>query len=509
LITEVDGEEVTPAEEVQVCGQGMHTVRLVITDWCGESDWCEADVEVINQPPVAVCMDHIGYADSTCCVIVGVDSIDGGSYDPDGTGDIESLCITAVDGVPVACVEELEICGVGTYTVTLTVTDWCGETDQCDAVVTVVDITPPEITVELNRYVLWPPNHKMADIVATVEATDICDPDPVWVLTSVTSNEPDNDGGDGDTDGDIQGADLGTADTEFQLRSERSGKRLGRIYTIVYTATDASGNSTDATVYVRVPHNQPGLITATTGFTGDGTGFDRSDDEFTVVVMSQTEVYGINHNGKVMLVETMFDATQLDLARTYVGNTMGVLLPERSEVIDQDGDGLMDLALWYDIASVEPLVENVVQGQIGEVWLSDPIDPVGVYYQSASGVDYLVEDIFGLGSPENLGGGSSSGVGDTGEIVDVTRLFPVRPNPFSATTTVRFSLVREGEVELRIYDARGLLVRSLEDRVYAAGIHQLVWDGRDGGGRSVAAGVYFIEMRAGAFEATEKMMLLK
>jgi hypothetical protein len=509
LITGVDGSPVTPTDMVEICGQGMHTVELTITDYCGEYHSCLADVEVINHPPVAVCMDHTGYADEFCCITVGVDSIDGGSYDPDGPGDIESLCITAIDGTPVGCEQEVEICGVGTYAVTLTITDWCGETDQCDATVDLVDITPPEIEVELNRYTLWPPNHKMADIVATVEATDNCDPDPAITLVSITSNEPDNNGGDGDTDGDIQGAAFGTEDYEFQLRSERSGKRLGRIYTIVYRATDFSGNSTDATVYVRVPHNQPGLITATTGFTGDGTGFSRSHDQFTVVVMSQLEVYGINHNGKVMLVETMFDATQLDLTKTYVGNTMGVLLPERSEEVDQNGDGMMDLALWYDIASVEPLVENISQGQIGEVWIADPIDPVGVHYQSASGVDYLVDDIFELGAPENLGGGSSAGVGDTGKVTGVTRLFPVEPNPFSASTTIRFSLVREEQVALHIYDARGMLVKTLEDRLMPSGQHQVVWDGTDNLGRRVAAGVYFTRFAAGAYRATEKTMFLR
>jgi hypothetical protein len=84
---------------------------------------------------------------------------------------------------------------------------------------------------------------------------DICDPHPTFVLTSITSNEPDNGLGDGDTPGDIQGADFGTADTSFKLRAERSGNLTGRVYTIVYTASDKSGNTSTATVRVLVPHN--------------------------------------------------------------------------------------------------------------------------------------------------------------------------------------------------------------------------------------------------------------
>ena len=391
---------------------------------------------------------------------------------------------------------------------TLAVTDLCGETSTCDAAVEVIDVTPPDISVTLNRYTLWPCNHKMADIVATVESADNCDADPAIILVSITSNEPEDDGGDGETDDDILGADFFTEDYEFQLRSERSGKRFGRVYTIVYRATDFSGNSADATVYVRVPHNQPGLVTASTGFTGDGAGFERSLGRFAVVVMSRLEVYSINHNGNLKLVETMFDATDLDLTRTYVGNTMGALLPEDSQVLDQDGDGLMDLALWYRIGDVEPLVDNVFRSQMGEVWVCDPIDPVGIHYRSAGGVDYLVDDIFGLGAPRTIGGGSA-GVGETVQATGVTSLLPVEPNPSTGAATVRFNLAAEEEVVIRVYDARGKLVRTLESSVLPAGSHQTIWRGQDANANPVAQGVYFIHFRAGEVETTKKAMLVR
>ena len=95
----------------------------------------------------------------------------------------------------------------------------------------------------------------MVDITATVTVSDICDAAPSVVLTSVTSNEPDDakGNGDGKTVNDIQGAEIGTEDYEFQLRAERAGKGDGRVYTITYTVTDASGNSASASATVVVP----------------------------------------------------------------------------------------------------------------------------------------------------------------------------------------------------------------------------------------------------------------
>ncbi|MFH1423307.1 MAG: right-handed parallel beta-helix repeat-containing protein [Planctomycetota bacterium] len=119
------------------------------------------------------------------------------------------------------------------------------------------DNRPPEISVTVAPNYLWPPNHKMVDITATVIVSDNCDPQPTVMLTSVISNESDNanGAGDGNTVNDIQGAKIGVADYNFSLRAERAGSGSGRIYTIIYTATDAFGNNASATAIVRVPHD--------------------------------------------------------------------------------------------------------------------------------------------------------------------------------------------------------------------------------------------------------------
>jgi len=143
---------------------------------------------------------------------------------------------------------------VGSHTITLQVTDATGRTATDEVVVEVVDTTPPAVALNSSPSSLWPPNHKMRDVHADVRVDD-CSPVTV-TLESITSSESDNGTGDGDTAGDIQGAEFGTADFDFQVRSERSGNGPGRVYTVVYKVVDAGGLATTATTWVTVPHDQ-------------------------------------------------------------------------------------------------------------------------------------------------------------------------------------------------------------------------------------------------------------
>lgn len=97
---------------------------------------------------------------------------------------------------------------------------------------------------------LWPPNHTMRDVTVNYTVTDNC-PGGNCVL-SVTSNEPVNGTGDGDTSPDWEIVD----NHHVRLRAERAGNGSGRVYTITVTCTDAAGNTTTKSTTVTVPRNQ-------------------------------------------------------------------------------------------------------------------------------------------------------------------------------------------------------------------------------------------------------------
>lgn len=113
----------------------------------------------------------------------------------------------------------------------------------------VCDEVAPTVEVSVTPDVLWPANHKYVTVKATVTASDDVDPDPTVSLVSVTSSEPDNGAGDGNTVNDAVTVD----DTTFRLRAERSGTGTGRVYTITYRVTDACGNESTASATVTVP----------------------------------------------------------------------------------------------------------------------------------------------------------------------------------------------------------------------------------------------------------------
>jgi hypothetical protein len=84
------------------------------------------------------------------------------------------------------------------------------------------------------------------------------------------------------------------------------------------------------------------------------------------------------------------------------------------------------------------------------------------------------------------------------------------PNPFNPLTTIDYEVPSPGDLILiSIYDVQGQFVESLLSERKNPGYYSVDWDGRNSNGEVVASGVYFVQMRAGAFKETLKIVLLK
>jgi endonuclease I len=83
------------------------------------------------------------------------------------------------------------------------------------------------------------------------------------------------------------------------------------------------------------------------------------------------------------------------------------------------------------------------------------------------------------------------------------------PNPFNPATTISFTLPAAADVKLSVYDVSGRLVAELASGPYAAGPHEVRWDGRDASGHDVGSGVYFYGIEAGSRSSLRKMVVLR
>ena len=156
---------------------------------------------------------------------------------------------------------------VGTTTVQAKASNAAG-VDSCSFTVTVNDTEPPVLEdVSADPAVLWPPNHQMKNVTIDYTATDNCG----GVITSslsVTSNQPQNGQGDGNTESDWEIID----EHHVRLRAERAGNGGCRIYSIKITSTDQYGNESDSTVTVVVPHDMSGHHPCEVSTSGTGRG---------------------------------------------------------------------------------------------------------------------------------------------------------------------------------------------------------------------------------------------
>jgi len=234
---------------------GENTIEAVATDDEGNTATQSLVIEYVPAPEPLVCNARGSTASGPYTAECGLDiTLDGsGSFDPDGDPLTYMWTGPFSGGTAMGVTPTVQfLAPTSDKQVSLQVSDGI-TTASCDADVTVVDTTPPVIqSLVASPDVLWPPNHHMVTVAITAASPDNCDAAPTCQIVEVTSNEPENGLGDGDTAPDWEI----TGNLTVNLRAERSGTGSGRIYTIAVECTDQAGSAAQATTTVTVPHNQ-------------------------------------------------------------------------------------------------------------------------------------------------------------------------------------------------------------------------------------------------------------
>jgi len=290
-----------------------------------------------------------------------------------------------------------------------------GDPDVYFAGFSFCDIAAPSFTLSLDPDLLWPPNRQWVAIHATAVATDPCDGAPEIRLVSITSDE-------GDASEDVQGAELGTTDFDFELRAERSGDGDGRDYVVCYQALDASGNGPVVCDTVRVPHDRPERA---------GLSFVTGGAWLTVFVDPPLSLGSIDA-GSIQLGTSRYHA------------------PIRAETPAHSGMGE------NGVAQVVYWVENDVLVP----W--DREEPLFARWE-AQGQGYLAEVTTDSREVD---------VGETRHEFAIAAL----PNPAQDRVVISYALPEAGITRLSVFDVAGHLVARLVDGRQEPGRHEIRFD---------------------------------
>lgn len=88
------------------------------------------------------------------------------------------------------------------------------------------------------------------------------------------------------------------------------------------------------------------------------------------------------------------------------------------------------------------------------------------------------------------------------------RVHALAPNPAVLGTRIAFDLPAPRDVDVRVFDVRGALVRTLATGGWPAGRHSLDWNGVTADGSRAAPGLYLVRVRLGTLERSQKLIKL-
>jgi hypothetical protein len=241
---------------------------------------------------------------------------------------------------------------------------------------------------------------------------------------------------------------------------------------------------------------------------------------------TQTLTLGENNTIDDLSIEVS-DSTTLDVGLSEIGGDGIFWLPAGASVATSHADGLagsiqstgdvaLNTAANFTFNGTDAQVTSTLMPVTVNDLVSDNEAGVALSQETTiDGVLRLVAGIFDNTIPFALGpGGSISEEGGTlafpvsneehSELPERDELHSNYPNPFRASTAIRYDIKERADVTITVYDVVGREVIRLVDANHAPGRYQVEWktDGQ-------ASGVYYYKIVAGDFSTSRSMMLVK
>ncbi len=290
--------------------------------------------------------------------------------------------------------------------------------------------------------------------------------------------------------------------------------------------TSASGAAFDLSV--------PGAIVGCIARDNEGNAIKVTSSNTSI---SNTDIYSAESIG---LEYTPADT--LVAENCYWGHPSGPQHPDNPDGMGAVITGNVDFTPWSQVPNTL-ILDATIQGVVTDFSTGLPIDEAQVsLWPLFPGSDTIADEsgawslsvpagsgydltVTALGYNENLSSDLSFESGQvyqmdaqltliTTEVNEenLPMVFDLRqnqPNPFNPKTTIRFSLPKSEHVVLRIYNAKGRLVKTLMDEVLPAGRNEAIWVADDDRGRNVASGVYLYLLETASETSTRLMTVIK
>ena len=255
---------------------------------------------------------------------------------------------------------------------------------------------------------------------------------------------------------------------------------------IAWTAHyDGSAHHHDRPAEIAVDNNGNVFVS------GKSTNFDGSYDIVTIKYdAAGNEVWVKKYNGSGNGDDWAVDLVLDDEENVYVtGNCAALDYSYNIITIKYSSDSQTSWEILYDgPGGYDETVNDLAIDVLGNVYVTgvwvgrdNVVSTIIKYSQNGTGIDYGKHI-----TPE------------------VYHLFPNYPNPFNATTTLRYSIPIHEHVHIEIFSLIGQKIATLVNEKKDKGRHEIIWNAIN-----IASGIYLCRMQAGDFSHTKKIILLK